>query len=107
MIDMIPIFAMAVWVILCVTTSLQGGRLLRMFRDRYPQIAQREIPYVFDNWRHPEKAIFFFRKRAVEILRPDAYLWRERQRFVALVFATLGFWLAGIVTICILGILLT
>ena len=107
MIDMIPIFAMAVWMILCITTYLQGGRLLRMFRDRYPQIAQREIPQVFNNWRHPEKTIFFFRQRAVEIIRPDQDLWRERQRFVALVFATLGFWLAGIVTICILGILLT
>ena len=81
--------------------------MLRMFRERYPQIAQREIPYVFDNWRHPEKAIFFFRKRAVEILRPDPSLWRERQRFVTLSFVTLGFWLAGAVAICILGILLT
>ena len=98
---------MGVWMVLCIATALQNGRLLRMFRERYPQIAQREIPYVFDNWRHPEKAIFFFRKRAVEILRPDPSLWRERQRFVALAFVTLGFWLAGAVTICILGILLT
>ena len=102
-----PLSVMGVWMVLCIATALQNGRLLRMFRERYPQIAQREIPYVFDNWRHPEKAIFFFRKRAVEILRPDPSLWRERQRFVALAFVTLGFWLAGAVTICILGILLT
>jgi hypothetical protein len=93
--------------ILCIATALQNGRLLRMFRERYPQIAQREIPYVFDNWRHPEKAIFFFRKRAVEILRPDPSLWRERQRFVLLTFITLGFWLACGLAICILGWLLT
>jgi hypothetical protein len=102
-----PLSVMGVWGVLCVATVLQSNRLLRMFRERYPQIAQREIPYVFDNWRHPEKAIFFFRKRAVEILRPDPSLWRERQRFVTLVLVTLGFWLACVVTICILGMLLT
>jgi hypothetical protein len=98
---------MCIWTALVIATVLQNGRLLKMFRDRYPQIAQREIPYVFDNWRHPEKAIFFFRKRAVEILRPDPSLWRERQRFVMLTFITLGFWLACGLAICILGILLT
>jgi hypothetical protein len=102
-----PISAMCVWMALCIATVIQNSRLLRMFRERYPQIAQREIPFVFDNWRHPEKAIFFFRKRAVDILRPDPDLWRERQRFVALVVATLGFLLACGVAICILGILLT
>ena len=98
---------MGIWMLLCIATALQNGRLLRMFRERYPQIAQREIPSVFDNWRHPEKAIFFFRKRAVEILRADPNLWRERQRFVTLAFVTIGFWLACGVAICILGWLLT
>jgi hypothetical protein len=65
-------------------TAWQNSRLLCAFRERYPQIAQREIPYVFDRWRHPEKAIFFFRRRAVELLREDAGLWRERQRFMTL-----------------------
>jgi len=98
---------MCIWMLLCIATTIQSGRLLRMFRERYPQIAQREIPFVFDNWRHPEKSLFFFRKRAVEILRPDSSLWRERQRFVALVIITLGFWLACGAAICILGWLLT
>ena len=102
-----PLSVMGVWAMLIIATMLQGSRLLRMFRDRYPQIAQREIPYVFDHWQHPEKAIFFFRKRAVEILRPDPRLWRERQRFVALTFITIGFWLACGVSIVILGMLLT
>jgi hypothetical protein len=66
-----------------------------------------EIPFVFDNRRHPEKAIFFFRKRARDILQPEPELWRERQRFVALSLAMLGWWVAGLITICILGILLT
>jgi hypothetical protein len=78
-----------------------------MFRDRYPQIAQREIPFAFDRCRHPEKAIFFFRKRAVEILRADPILWRERQRFVGLVMITIGFCVTCGVAICVLGIMLT
>jgi len=97
-----PILAMVVWATLILATNIQGGRLLRMFRERYPQIAQREIPYAFDNWRHPEKAMFFFRRRARDILQADADIWRERQRFVALSLATLGFWVAGVITICIL-----
>jgi len=102
-----PVLVMVVWAALIVATSIQGSRLLRLFRERHPQIAQREIPHVFDNWRHPEKAIFFFRRRAREILQPDPTVWRERQRFVALSLATLGFWIAGMIAICILGILLT
>jgi hypothetical protein len=98
---------MVVWVVLIVATTIQGSRLLRLFGERYPQIAQREIPYVFDNWRHPEKAIFWFRKRAVELLRNDPELWRERQRYVGLVVATLGFWVALGVTIVVLGIVMT
>lgn len=98
---------LCVWGILCIATAVQNHRLLKMFRERNPQVAQREIPFVFDNWRHPEKAMFFFRKRAVEILRQDPNLWRERQRFIALVIITLGFWLACGVAICIAGILLT
>ena len=98
---------MVIWMALILATAVQHSRLLRLFRDRYPQVAQKEIPFVFDNWRHPEKAIYFFRKRAVETLRADPQLWRERQRFVALAVATVGFWLGGAIRICILGILLT
>jgi hypothetical protein len=98
---------MGVWFTLIVTTVIQNNRLFRRFRERYPQVAEREIPYAFDNFRHPEKAIYFFRKRAVETLRADPDLWRERQRFVALVIATMGFWLAGAISICVLGVLLT
>jgi len=102
-----PILAMVLWAALILATSIQGSRLLRLFRERHPQIAQKEIPYVFDSWRHPEKAIFFFRRRARDILQAAPAVWRERQRFLALSLATLGFWVAGIIAICILGILLT
>src|SRR5579862_2216150 len=65
-----PILVIVVWGALCIATAIQNSRLLRVFRDRYPAIAARELPMAWDGWRHPEKAIFFFRKRAVEVLRP-------------------------------------
>jgi len=98
---------MCAWIVLVAGTVLQNIRLLRVFRDRYPQLAQKELPAVFGNYRDPEKAIYFFRKRAIAALRPHPDLWRERQRFVTLVIATIGYWLIGVVTILILGILLT
>jgi hypothetical protein len=71
-------------VVLWVFTALYGSRMLRAFRTRYPEIAAREIPFAFDTCRHPEKALFFFRHRAVELLRGDCVLWPMRQRFVLL-----------------------
>lgn len=95
---------MVIWMILILATAIQNSRMLRLFRERYPQVPQREVPFVFDNWRHPEMAIDFFRKLAVETLREDPQLWRERQRFVALAAATVGSWLAGRLATCILGV---
>ena len=67
------------------TTAWYSHRLLHAFCRRFPAEAQREIPYAFDSWTaHPEKAIFFFRHRAAEILRADVSLWRQRQRFILL-----------------------
>ena len=71
-----------------------------MFRDRYPTIAARELPMAWDGMRDPEKAIFFFRKRAIVVLRPLPDIWRERQRFVVLVAITLSFWVALGFVIC-------
>jgi hypothetical protein len=66
-------------------TWLYAHRLLHRFCARFPEVAQREIPYAFDrSCAHPEKAIFFFRRRAAEVIRADPALWRERRRFIAL-----------------------
>src|SRR5271169_5106529 len=70
--------------VLWAFTALYGYRMFRAFRTRYPEIAAREIPFAFDRFRHPEKALFFFRHRAVELLRGDSMLWPMRQRFVLL-----------------------
>ena len=105
--DLWPIVVMCIWAAFCIATVVQNSRLLRMFRDRYPTIAARELPMAWDGMRHPEKAIFFFRKRAIEVLRPLPDVWRERQRFVTLVVVTLSFLVALGVVICVLGIVLT
>lgn len=66
-------------------TSLYAHRLLHRFCARFPTVAQREIPYAFDQWIvHPEKAIFFFRRRAAEVVHDDPSLWRQRRRFILL-----------------------
>lgn len=61
----------------------------------------------WDRLADPRKAMFFFRKRAVEVLHPLPDVWRERQRFIALVMVTLGFWVALGVVIIVLGVALT
>lgn len=93
----------------CVTgliwfvTWLCAHRLLHAFCDRFPSVAQREIPYAFDRGvAHPEKGIFFFRRRAAEVLRGDPLLWRQWQRFILLsalsvLIPMLGFVSIGVV----------
>jgi hypothetical protein len=91
----------AVWFV----TSWHAHRLLHAFCDRFPSVAQREIPYAFDRWSaHPEKAIFFFRRRAAEVLRGDPSLWRQRQRLIlftvlSLLIPVLGFLSLGVVAL--------
>jgi len=78
----------------------QNSRLVHLFWQRLPHIAQQELPGTLD--RHPEKTMFFFRRRAVEVLRSDAVLWQQRQRFLFLfalsvLVPVLGFASIGIV----------
>jgi hypothetical protein len=59
--------------------------LLRRFCARFPEEAKREIPYAGDwSMRHPEKGIFFFRKKATEILQADPVLLKHRKRVLTL-----------------------
>jgi hypothetical protein len=88
-------------------TAWQSSRVLWIFRERHPQVAQREIPYVFDNWLHPEKVLFFFRRRASQILRGDLEVWRERQRFMVLALLSVVVPLLGSLTIIVYGILMS
>ena len=86
----------ALWFI----TWLYAHRLLHSFCARFPVVAQREIPYAFDRWfAHPEKAIFFFRRRAAEILRNDPSLWRQRRTFIFLSVLSVLIPVLGVLTI--------
>ena len=76
---LILLFATAVvWVLM----AQQNSHLVHLFWQRLPQIAQRELPGTLG--RHPENTFFFFRRRAVELLRSDDVLWQQRQRFLFL-----------------------
>jgi hypothetical protein len=63
-------------------TVWQNSRLVELFWQRLPRAAQQELPGAMD--RHLGKTVFFFRRRAVQILRGDAVLWRQRQYFLFL-----------------------
>jgi hypothetical protein len=81
-------------------TAWQNSRLVHSFWQRLPHIAQRELPGTMD--RHPEKTLFFFRRRAEEVLRGDEILWRQRKRFLFLfalsvLVPVLGFVSIGVV----------
>ena len=55
-------------------TVIYNSLIFRAFRRGYPEAAAREIPFAFDTSANPEKAFFFFRHKAVELLRPDPVL---------------------------------
>ena len=69
-------------------TIYQSHRLYRMFIVKYPEVASREIPYAFSHLAHPGKVIYFWRRKARDLLNGDKELWKERQRFVYLSVAS-------------------
>jgi hypothetical protein len=85
------ILLFATWTLWGITVWY-SHRLLHAFCDRFPSVAQREIPYAFDRgFAHPEKAIFFFRRRAAEVTGADPTLSRQRRRFIGLAVASVVF----------------
>jgi hypothetical protein len=83
-------------------TAWYSARLFHAFCVRFPSVAQREIPYALDRGvTHPEKAIFFFRRRAAEVTSADSILSRQRKRFIALSVASLVFPVLWFAPLCI------
>jgi hypothetical protein len=88
-------------------TVWYSHRLGHAFCDGFPAVAAREIPFAFDRWfAHPEKAIFFFRRRAAEIIRTDPGLWCMRKRFIALSVASLVFPLCWFIPLFIYAVVM-
>jgi hypothetical protein len=94
--------------VLWFVTWLCAHRLLHAFCDRFPLVAQREIPCAFDRWfAHPEKGIFFFRRRAGEVLRGDPRLWRQRQWLLFLSALSVSVPVLGFVSIAVVAFIET
>ena len=68
---------------------VQSHRLFYKFRAKYPEIAQRDIPYAFQTRENPEKLLYFFRRKSAEVLRDDRELWGLRQQVKFLVILSI------------------
>ena len=75
----------AVW----LTMTIQCERLRAVFLKKYPKEAIRDIPYAFSRMKHPEKFLYFFRKKSYALLKADTELWKLRQRLVLLVWLSI------------------
>jgi hypothetical protein len=77
-----------VWFVLNGTVlwgmAFVSQRLLHQFKQAYPDLAEREIPRVFEGVRHPEQFLYFYRRRAAQVLKDDPRLLRLRRRLVVL-----------------------
>ncbi len=59
---------------------IQSHRLFYKFREKYPDVAGRDIPHAFETRENPEKLFYFFRRKSLELLRSDPELWGLRQQ---------------------------
>jgi hypothetical protein len=103
MIDTYPIILVFVIMLVWLFTARQNGKLVKAFWDRLPKVAAQELPGTFD--RHPEKFIFFFRRRAAEVLRGDEVLWKMRQRLVLWVALSILTPILGMLPLLILAVM--
>jgi hypothetical protein len=76
--------------LLWFATGLQSHRLFYKFRKRHPEIAAQEIPFAFDFMAHPDKFLFFFKKRSLPILKSDPVIWTLRQQVKTLAILSLA-----------------
>ena len=77
-----PLALMAITSCIWFLTAWQNSHLVELFWQRLPRDAQQELPGA--EGRHPEKIVFFFRRRASQILRKDDVLWKHRKRLLSL-----------------------
>jgi hypothetical protein len=102
-IDIYPIILIFVVMLVWVFTVRQNGKLVKAFWERLPKVAAQELPGTLD--LHPEKFIFFFRRRAADVLREDQVLWKMRQLLVLWVVLSLLTPVLGMLPLLILAVL--
>jgi hypothetical protein len=96
----------ALTVVFVFALFVQKHRLYYSFRKRYPEVARKEIPHVFnDLHHHPEKFNYFYRKKAIPVLKQDPELWRLRQQVMILTILGLGLPVSFMVIGFVLGII--
>jgi hypothetical protein len=75
MTDKTAIYPISLFVLTCLiwlSLWVQSHRLLFKFRKKYPDIARKDIPYVFnDAIRHPDKFLYFIRSKNRQALSKD------------------------------------
>jgi len=87
-IDLIVIVIIMCWLL----TAIQGYRLVRLFKNKYPEIAKKKIPSAFtpyykDNF---EINLFFFSKENIPLLQKDQIIWKLRQQTKILFILSIG-----------------
>jgi hypothetical protein len=70
----------ALWIL----TVVSAHKLFIAFITKFPVEAERNIPYAYSSFRHPEKLLFFLRKSSVQMLKRDDCVWKLRQRLILL-----------------------
>jgi len=84
------------WVVLILTACsavwamTASSSLLIRFREKHPRLAEDHVPYAFDSWAHPEKAVFCFRKLFRGVFISDPELRRLRRRYAASIVVTIS-----------------
>ncbi len=82
------VFTVCLFLLICgvwLATIVQSHRLFYRFRKKHPELAMSDIPHAFEPNPHPEKFLYFFRRKSLELLRGDATLWPLRQQVKTLV----------------------
>jgi hypothetical protein len=90
---MFPVVGL-LWVAVLIAYGFSEVWLRYKFKTKYPEIAAREIPHVFEPIRHPEEALFFYRQRARELFAGDPELLRCRRCLIVMAWV-LGITLPG------------
>ncbi len=104
----IPLVMLCATGILWFATVLYAHHLLHAFCSRFPAQASREIPYAFDRWfAHPEKGIFFYRRRAADIVQVDPTLRKKRTHFILLSILSVSFPLAWFLPLFIYAVVMS
>jgi hypothetical protein len=87
---------------------IQSHRLFYSFRAKYPEIAKHDIPYACEFSPSPEKFVYFFRHKSLDMLQNDTELWSLRRQvkiltFLSIVVPPLGFGILVTVAVFISG----